>query len=263
MRISNLKTVLTLLCTVFFSLSSVGLSAIPSRPSPPRLVNDMAGVFSHSQAMELERKLVAYHDTTSTQIVVLTVRSLEGMSSAEYAVEVGEKWGVGSSKYDNGVVVLVKPKTRRESGDVFIATGYGLEGAIPDAYAKRIIDEIMIPRFQANDYFGAVDAACDKIMSLASGEEFGPPEKNGLSIWNIIIVIAILMLFISLFSKNNKNGSDTNGGGSTGGRGPIFIPPYMGGFGGPRSRGNGGGFGGGFGGFGGGSFGGGGAGGKW
>lgn len=259
MKIFTSRTVLTFLCAVLFVLSMPEVSALPQRPNPPRLVNDMAHLFNKSQVNELEAKLVAFNDTTSTQILVLTVNNLEGMDSFTYAVEVGETWGVGSKKFDNGVVVLVKPKTANESGDVFIAVGYGLEGAIPDAYAKRIINEIMIPRFKENDYYGAVSAACDKIISLASGEDFGDvSDDDDVSIFSIIISLGCIVALFYWMSKKNKNlGNGTSG--RSGGTGPTVIPPIFGGFGGSSRGGSRGGFGG----FGGGSFGGGGAGGKW
>jgi uncharacterized protein len=125
--------------------------AIPSRPSPARLVNDFSDLFTPSQEAELERMLVAFDDSTSNQIAVITVKDLEGYEASEYATRIGLDWGVGSSKFDNGIVILVKPKTS-SSGQVFIAVGYGLEGAVPDAYAKRIINHDMIPHFMENDY---------------------------------------------------------------------------------------------------------------
>lgn len=251
------RAVLSVICAVLLTFSFDTLSAIPPKPEPPRLVNDLAGLFTASQSAELEARLVAFNDTTSTQIIVLTVNDLEGMDSFTYAVEVGETWGVGSSQFDNGVVILVKPKTENEGGDVYIAVGYGLEGAIPDAYAKRIINEIMIPGFKGDDYYGAVSGACDKIISLASGEDFGEVSaEEDSSLFSIILTIALVVALFYWFSKKSKNG----GGGTTGGSGSrrsgsTVVPPMMGGFGSSRS--------GGFGGFGGGSFGGGGAGGKW
>ena len=144
-------------------------AAIPSRPSPARLVNDLAEIFTPAQEVELERMLTAFDDSTSNQIAVVTVKDLEGYDASEYATRIGLDWGVGSEKFDNGVVILVKPKTNTP-GQVFIAVGYGLEGAIPDAYAKRIINNEMIPHFMQNDYFGGVYEACEIIMKLASGE---------------------------------------------------------------------------------------------
>lgn len=248
---------------VFFMAVLPTAKAIPPRPQPARLVNDMAGIFTAGQQAALERVLVAFDDSTSNQIAVITVNDLEGYEAAEYATRTGIEWQVGSSEFDNGIVVLVKPKTALSSGEVFIAVGYGLEGAIPDAYAKRIIDTDMIPKFIENDYFGGVAAACSTLMKLASGEISSPREEDQGDWIVAILGIALMILLIVaaiLASKNNKG----NGGGSGfpgNRRRRIYTGPIIIGGRGPGDS-SGGGFGG-FGGFGGGSFGGGGAGGKW
>lgn len=139
-----------LLLTVFASVAV----AFPAKPQPPRLVNDLAGIFTEKQVSELESKLVAVDDTTSNQIMVITVSDLEGYEPAEYATRIGIDWGVGSKDFNNGVVLLVKPKTPDSGGKVSIQVGYGLEGAIPDAYCKRIIEQQLIPHFKEDDYFG-------------------------------------------------------------------------------------------------------------
>ena len=253
---------------VVASLMALQLSAIPAKPQPERLVNDYADLFSSGQEAGLERVLTAFNDSTSNQIAVLTVHDLEGMSASEYAIRTGLEWGVGSEKFDNGIVILVKPKTSTP-GEVFIAVGYGLEGAIPDAYAKRIVTNLMIPHFKENDYFGGVSEACGMLMKLASGEiseatDGLDEEDDIIMIMASLVVLTIILLILAIAMKNGNNGR-----GSGGSRyddvfttGPIII---RGGnsFGGSSSGGGfGGGFGG-FGGFGGGSFGGGGAGGSW
>ena len=253
-----IKAALSLFCcTLLLSFLPEDASAIPSRPSPPRLVNDFAGVLSSSQQGELEALLDAFNDSTSTQIAVVVVPDLEGLSSAEYATEIGEKWGVGSKEHDNGVVILVKPKNQNGSGDVFIAVGYGLEGAIPDAYAKRIIEEIMVPKFKEDDYYGAISGACSKIIGLARGEGFPPAEDDDVSWWEVILTLGLIGALFYWYSKKIKSNGGGTGGSNGTGSGPrrpfIFIPPSSGG---SSRRG-------GFGGFGGGSFGGGGAGSKW
>lgn len=267
---TTLRNILTTALIIFGAASFVAAYAIPARPEPPRLVNDFAGIFSKRQTEELERMLVAFDDSTSNQITVVTVSSLEGYTASEYATEIGLKWQVGTSKKDNGVVLLVKPKTARESGEVFIAVGYGLEGAIPDAYAKRIVSSYLIPKVKQNDYYSGVYDACIVLMKLASGEISQPREKDGedspfLDLIMIAFFIAVIIV-VSLM-KTGGNGGNGRNGGSGGRRGPddtfIFFGPTRhsgGGFGG---FGGGGSFGGGFGGFGGGSFGGGGSGGKW
>ena len=105
-----------------------GLKAqLPSPSYPPRLVNDYTGTLSASQISTLERKLVAYNDSTSTQILVLLVDNLQGYSVEQYATEIGHSWGVGQKGKNNGAVILVKPKKGSERGQVNISPGYGME----------------------------------------------------------------------------------------------------------------------------------------
>ena len=254
-----LKTALIIIGAVF----SCVLFATPSRPQPQRLVNDLAGLFTPAQTEALERDLVAFDDSTSNQIAVVTVKNLEGCTASEYATRIGLEWGVGSEKFDNGVVLLVKPRTMDSYGEVFIAVGYGLEGAVPDAYAKRIIDNELIPHFSKGDYFGGVEAACEVLMKLASGEISEPREEEEDPLWAIFAVFVIIFLVIIVIAilvgdTGNGGGTGNGGTGGSGGRRTIYTGPVI--TGGGRSFG--GGFGGGFGGFGGGSFGGGGAGGR-
>lgn len=257
MKTGRIKMALTSLGVILLLSIYTATAAIPDRPEPARFVNDLAGVFVTSQCDSLESRLAAYSDTTTTQIVVVTVVDLEGQDAASYATEVGQKWGVGSGEFNNGVVILVKPKNDNGSGEVFIATGYGLEGAIPDAYAKRIINEIMIPNFIKDDYFAAVAGACDKIIRLADGEEFvsssGGDDEGGSM---LIVVLFIVLILYLVFRRKTTGGTSGGTGGTTGGstsKRTTVIPPG-GGFSGGNTSGRS---------FGGGSFGGGGAGGRW
>lgn len=257
---SHTKYILVLLCLMTAVLSY----AIPSRPDPQRLVNDLAQVFTSDQVSRLENTLVAFDDSTSNQIVVVTVKDLEGYDPSEYATRIGLDWGVGSAQFNNGIVLLVKPKTYDSAGQVFIAVGYGLEGAIPDAYAKRIIENELIPNFRLNDYYAGVEAACDVLMKLASGEISEPRgEEEDDALFEIIATLLFIGLLIFIFiiaiGQNDDNGHSSGGGRRTIYVGPIITSGRS--YGGGSSFG--GGFGGGFGGFGGGSFGGGGAGGSW
>ena len=257
---SHTKYILVLLCLMTAVLSY----AIPSRPDPQRLVNDLAQVFTSDQVSRLENTLVAFDDSTSNQIVVVTVKDLEGYDPSEYATRIGLDWGVGSAQFNNGIVLLVKPKTYDSAGQVFIAVGYGLEGAIPDAYAKRIIENELIPNFRLNDYYAGVEAACDVLMKLASGEisePRGEEEDDALLeiIATLLFIGLLIFIFIIAIGQNDDNGHCSGGGRRTIYVGPIITSGRS--YGGGSSFG--GGFGGGFGGFGGGSFGGGGAGGSW
>ena len=265
------------LMVISFALAAVlSLTAIPGRPVPPRLVNDYADIFTDEQERRLEATLVAFDDTTSNQITVVTVNDLEGYDPAEFATRIGLDWQVGTSDFNNGVVVLVKPKTAFSNGQAFIAVGYGLEGAIPDAYAKRIIENEMIPHFKENDYFLGTEAACSVLMKLASGEISVSDEIAEEDLEMIVAVAMILFIcfIVIIVVFSTKNGGNNGGGGHYHNDAADLIGTILtygslldnsrgrsgGGFGGGFG---GGGFGGGFGGFGGGSFGGGGAGGSW
>ncbi|MBS1612580.1 MAG: TPM domain-containing protein [Bacteroidetes bacterium] len=241
-------------------LSSIGMAhaQYPERPSPPRLVNDLGGFLSSGEAAELERKLVAYDDSTSTQITIVSVSNLNGADKAQYATELGEKWGVGRKKEDNGVLILLSKEDRQ----IFIATGRGVEEYLPDITCRRIIANQIVPRFKQGDYYGGLNAATDEMMARLSGNFVNnEPQRlndNGKPpLWlAIIVIVAVIILVIIV---NNGGG----GGTTFGGRGyRTWGGGFGGGFGG-GSWGGGSGSSGGFGGFGGGSFGGGGAGGSW
>ena len=200
-------------------LTAVCAHAIPDRPYPPQLVNDFAGILSRAQEIALERKLTAFSDSTSNQIAVVTVSDLEGYSAAEYGTEIGIAWQVGSAKFDNGIVVLVKPKTSGSPGQVNISVGYGLEGAIPDSYCKRIIETEMIPRFRENDYFGGTAAACIVLMQLASGEISEPRDNSSDNVAGniaklVLGILVTLIIFTILFAgrKGNNNNNGKRGG---------------------------------------------------
>ncbi|MDO5523082.1 MAG: TPM domain-containing protein [Bacteroidia bacterium] len=261
-----MKNKFTILFLLF--LSSLGISAqdIPEPMRPYRLVNDFANVFSSAENQALEQRLLAYNDSTSTQIYVVTVNDLGGYPASDYAFVLGEKWEIGQKGKDNGLLILIKPKVGNSRGQAFIATGYGLEGSINDAFAGRIVRDRMIPYFQEDDYFGGVNAAVDVVIARLSGE-FDPDAEEsggGLPVWAIILLVVVFFILFSVISSGGDQHIDGRGHHRTGG-GPIFFPPVS------RGRGSGwggGGFGGGgsfggFGGGGGGSFGGGGAGGSW
>ena len=93
---------------------------IPDPMTPPRMVNDLAGFLSSEAAERLEQKLRKFNYETTTQIYIVTVKSLGGYDIADYSTRLGEKWGIGDEKFDNGIVILIKPKTNEEKGEAFI-----------------------------------------------------------------------------------------------------------------------------------------------
>ena len=259
-----------LLFSVLLGLSIFAQAQIPSAPVTADAVHDFAGLFTPSQRNELNDRLIAFSDTTSNRIVVVTVLDLGGMDASEFSFALGEKWGIGDSKFNNGVVILVKPKTEDSYGEVFIAVGYGLEGVIPDAVASQIVNREMIPNFQQGDVYAGVKAAVDVILPLVAGEytaqEYEESGEGGLGAAVIVIVVFCLVLyFLSKRGKGSGSSGSRTGGGPTIITTPRRSRTSYGGFtGGSFGGGSFGGGGGGFkGGFGGGSFGGGGAGGRW
>ncbi len=255
-----------------FLLASVqlfGQADIPERPNPPRLVNNLSKEFpdfiSQSEEADLERKLENFANQTSNQIVIVIVDDLADYEPAEYAYTLGDKWQVGQEKQDNGIVILIKPTGGQGQRKYFIAIGKGLEGAIPDATAKQIENQELVPNFKNGNFYEGLDASVDVLMSLAKGEynsdKYGEKSKSkGGSLVKAILIIIFIIVFIIIGIKRGGGG---RGGMTMGSRG-IWLGG-LGGFGAGRASGGGfgGGSSGGFGGFGGGSFGGGGAGGSW
>lgn len=240
-----------LISIIFFSNINFLQSQIPERPNPPKLVNDFASILSPSEEAQLEHKLVSYDDSTSTQIVILIVKSLEGYDAASFSFETAEQWGIGRKSKNNGILILMSVEER----DVFIATGYGIESIIPDALAKNIVDNYLVPNFKNGNFYIGFDEATDVIIKLVSGEFTADDVRKKKRDTPIPFILFFMVLLLVLYSKLTRKhySSMSRGGRISGSAGPIF-------WGGRGGFGSGGG---GFGGFGGGSFGGGGAGGKW
>lgn len=243
------------LCVMVLLTGRLAAQQIQPKPDPPRLVNDFAGVMVQSEVDALEHKLVAYSDSTSNQVLVVTVNTVGDYDISDVALKYLRDWGVGVKGRDNGLVILVA----KDDHKVWIATGYGLEGAIPDVIAHRIIEAAMLPNFKEGHYYAGLDAAADLIFKAAAGEYKGIPRKSGGGGISPIIIIIIVIIVIILFSR----GSGGGGTYSRRGYGGWWIPMGGGGWSSGGGGGFGGGGGGGFGGFGGGSGGGGGAGGSW
>src|SRR5688572_12068965 len=143
---------------------------IPQRPSPPKLVNDYAQVLSPDEEAQLERKLVAYDDSTSNQVAIVTIRTLEGYPIEEYALKILRDWGIGNKTTNNGALILAVIDDRQ----IRIEVGYGLEGAVPDITANQIIRNDIAPSFRAENYYEGFDKASESIIKAAAGEYKAP-----------------------------------------------------------------------------------------
>jgi uncharacterized protein len=259
MKITHL---LFFLSTLFLAPLSGLAKEVPPPPNPPRLVNDYTGLLSNIEAEALERKLVAYDDSTSTQVAIVIEESLEGDDIFDYSYRLAESWGIGRQGKNNGILIYLAMSDRK----LYIQTGYGAESFLTDAMSKRIIDQVIVPNFRQQSYYQGLDRATDIIIKLGSGEytneEMG--EGEAVPVFVIIVFIILFIVIIILISRGGRGGGGYyRGGRYDSGGGWIIMGPGSGGgwSGGGGSSGWGGG--GGFGGFGGGGFGGGGAGGSW
>lgn len=241
-------------------------NGIPEKPNPPRLVNDYANIIPDAEEHQMEQYLEQLALSSKTRVAVVTINTFNNYEKAQFAYEIGEKWGVGDAKFDNGIVVLVKPKEADGKGSVFIATGYGLEGIIPDATAKRIVEAEMIPRFKNNDYVGGIASGLQIISDLALKEypasqynqqKNKATKRKGIGFLGMVFIFIIFSIFARVKSARYHSMSSGTSFWTA-----LFLANAMRGSSSGSwsdfSSGSGG-----FGGFGGGSFGGGGAGGDW
>jgi uncharacterized protein len=246
-------------------LPGLAWSQVPERPNPPRLYNNFSqeqpDFLNAQEAAQFESELVAFNDSTSNQICVVVVDDLGGMDPSTFAFEVGNKWAVGQGSFNNGIVILIKPTSTNGRRELFIATGSGLEGAIPDIYTARVREE-MVPYLKAGENLNALEVGTGMLIKMARGEFHEKlhtkAKQSGMPWWAVLIILVVVLVIMA-----------RGGGGSAySGRGRKRYWGGYGGFGG--GIGGGGSWGGGnsgssggFGGFGGGSFGGGGSGGSW
>ena len=251
-------------------LSAISYAAInqdfPDKPDA--WVNDYANLLNEEEEYSLNKKLADYEDSTSTQIFIVTMDGREDIPIELMGAELGDKWKVGQKGSDNGIIILVYPAAKQ----VTIQTGYGLEQYVPDAIAKRIIENEIKPNFRNNNYFAGLDDATNVLFSLLSGQYTADEYKKqsgenaGSGIAGLVIMLIVFFIFFGRGRSNRHSGIGKNI--------PFWIAMSMlsgsrnthsGSFGNFKS-GSGGFRGGGFGGFGGGgggSFGGGGASGSW
>jgi len=235
---------------LFFALISKQSLAqtFPEKSLPPRLVNDFAKIYSAQQNDLLEEKLLAYEEKTSTQIAVVTITSLSGYPIDDYTVKLANKWQIGQKGKNNGLLLLIA----KEDHKVYIASGYGMEGALNDGKLGTIIRYNIIPQFKKGDYYAGTNDGIDAMIAAADGEfvndgKHNSPEKDVLFYAKVLMYLLFffLIVFVGTFRSAGKSFIIANG---------IYYGSRGGGSGSDQ---------GGFGGFGGGGFGGGGAGGSW
>jgi uncharacterized protein len=241
------------------ALPPISLAYALTFPQLTGRVVDEAGILDAATVQALTDKLAAVEAKSGDQIVVVTLKSLQGTSIEDFGYRLGRAWAIGQKDKNNGAILIVAPNERK----VRIEVGYGLEGALTDAVTRLIIQNAIAPRFRANDFVGGIMRGVDDIIQVASGdaEEFQrraaqrPEATQGINIGSVLIFLIVLIVIFNMLRSNQAGGRTLRRRG--GYAGPIFIPS-----GGSWSSGSSGGSSGGFSG-GGGSFGGGGASGDW
>lgn len=241
---------------------------IPAKPAVQTSVYDYAKVLSASEKAALEQKLINYADTTSTQIVIATVPTINGEYIGTLTPKWAHEWKIGQSKEDNGVFILLAEQERK----IWISPGYGLEQKLTAGINGEIIRNVILPEFKKGDYYSGLDKGTDKLIDLFNGTYTGTPQQRKSNSsgggGGFIFLFIIFIVIMIILSKNNRGGG-RNGGRRGGGFDlmDMIILSNLGRGGGSFGGGSssGGGFGGGGfgGGFGGGGFSGGGAGGSW
>jgi uncharacterized protein len=268
MKILNPKVVfyhILLLCFLFLIPSAFAQFNIPEKPSFQTSVYDYAKMLSDSEKSILEEKLVRYSDSTTTQIVVITIESLKGSDIGILTPEWGQKWGIGGTKKDDNGVIVVLAKKERE---IWISAGYGVEDRLSAGIIGELTRNVIIPEFKSGSYFNGLDKGTTAIIEVLKGKYKGERKQNKKGDFPFLPIIIVIIIIIVIFSKNKNNGGNSGNRGGGMSLSDIIILSSLGrnsgGFGGSSGGGFGGSSGGGFGGgFGGGGFSGGGAGGSW
>ncbi|MBN2079970.1 MAG: TPM domain-containing protein [Spirochaetes bacterium] len=189
------RSLALLTCLIALPLQALDVPVLKGR------VNDYAGMLSPGTAATLEARLADFERNDSTQIVVLTVPSLQGEVLEEFSMRVAESWKIGQAKQDNGVILLVAKEERR----IRIEVGYGLEGSLTDLLAGRIIDGIITPAFKAGDFDRGVTEGVDAIMEAVRGEYRAVTnriaEKEGSDPGKTMTPFFFSLVFISIIGK--------------------------------------------------------------
>ncbi len=183
-------------------------------PALKTRVTDLTQTLSQTERTALEEKLAAFESKKGSQIAVLLVPTTQPEDIAQYAIRVAEQWKIGREKSDDGVLVLIAKSDRK----MRIEVGRGLEGAIPDVYAKRIVSDVIGPKFKQGDFYGGLDAGVDQIITLVDGEALPAPNNKavgGIDIGNILPMLLFGGLITGLFLRSIFGtflGSALNGG---------------------------------------------------
>lgn len=263
-QVANNKIGLYLLfALIYFTNLSFGQFDIPEKPSFQTSVYDYASILNENEKQEFERKLIKYSDSTSTQIVFISIESLKGENIGLLAPKWAQAWGIGQKNEDNGIIILLAKQERK----IWISPGYGVEDRLTAGITGTIIRNDIIPEFKTGNYYQGLNNGVDAIFEVLKGKYKGTRKTDDIPIGTILFFVFLFIILLIIFSRNNRGNGGKNGGFGGGlDLGDIIILSRMGRGGSSWSSGGswGGGDSGGFGGgFGGGGFSGGGAGGDW
>jgi len=194
--------------------SQIAFAAMVEVPPFTARVVDLTQTLSESEQAALEAKLKRFEEAKGSQIAVLLVPTTQPDEIEQYSIRVVDEWKVGRKSVDDGVLILIAIDDRK----MRIEVGYGLEGAIPDLYAKRIINETLTPKFKQGDFAGGIAAATDQIIGLIDGEPLPAPSKKNVGASQLEDLLPVLLfggMISGIFLKGifgNFFGSALNGG---------------------------------------------------
>lgn len=195
-------------------VGDVCMAQVPEKPDSMMPIYDEAGIFKNDSLVNaLNTRLDSLSRRTTNQIVVVTVNDLGKLEANQFATQLGKKWGIGDKKSNNGLIILVKPRNDMGPGEVYIAPGRGLQGALPDVKCRFITDSIMVPHFKEGDYASGIVAAIDYIEPIvieeyeqaqAAASQSNDNKSGGGNGWWILGGIAAGIGGLALLRKRNK-----------------------------------------------------------
>lgn len=204
-----------LLISPLFGVVEAQIDSCLPTPKNETFVYDNADLLTQGEEVDIQKVLRSFVDSTSNVIVVITHPDFCGYDPSTFAIETGDRLGVGRSDLDNGVVIAIKPRNNSGKGQIFIAIGEGLEGAIPDILTGRIVDS-MIPYFKNANWSGGLENGIKQIMGLASGEfteadymrnngKGGPEWPIVMFVMFLVFIMPVLVIMIAVKNQMRKN----------------------------------------------------------
>ena len=203
--LNRLKACLLTLCVALLFTSQMAIAALVEIPALSTRVTDLTGTLSSAEQSQLETKLQVLEQSKGSQIAVLILPSTQPEEIEQYAIRVADAWKIGRKGTADGVIVIVA----KDDHKMRIEVGRGLEGAIPDLYAKRIVAEVMKPKFKQGDFAGGINDATDKLIGLINGEPLPAPQSQaqgsggaGMDFQTMLILAGFVTLFATGFFQN-------------------------------------------------------------